>query len=421
MEEYKQTETKSSDEQFVESHVPESKEETPTIQETLRKLGVEFFSDTSIEPVVRIISERFGVADSSALERLKRGEEFEGSDFGSIVSDLYIADFSIGDIEEVLVAHQEGRLEQLLLDKIEQEKEYLARKLNNPEFIQGVKRSIESVKEFVDSIGLTSLIEERWPKVMYTGKFGRMLLRSKEMGFFAAHALAAGEYVHEDKTARLHLVSDMDIPAGKKVLETQIHEMLHGISKNEIHEEDVTRINQSGIGILRFNPESLSNSRNTFNNINEGITEYFARKFCDDAYSGEIREEHAYDFFAQNIGLIIQQISSRTAESVEDVEKKFFEAYIKGESEIVSSKIEGVLGKFGMSILNGMSKKVAEFLHAQVLASLGVESKDRITVDIDAIEAEGLDKDEFVAEYPFVRVIKYDFDPQTFEPIEVEV
>jgi hypothetical protein len=374
-------------------------------EEEMKKRGIELYGDTedAIKKAEHLIVGQFNLDKEDLVDKLE------------------MADFSEDEIEQFSRAAQAEGLEEFLSEKLKEEKEYLSKKLNNPEFIRGLDTSITALKDFVDSIGLTEVIEKRWPKVMYAGKIGRMIIRSNKIEVFDTHCLAGGEYAHEDTTSYMFLSSDVGIPAGKAVLETQIHETIHGISKNEISDENGLQINRSGFGELQFNPEEPLQSKDQMRSFNESVTEYFARKFCKNSFVSEPRTEHEYDPLVKNITSLIDRLGVHLGKDRTDMEKEIFSAYINGDTDSFIDLTRNVLGRFAPQILGRFFSSLDGFLPAYALHALGASQKEKVTLDFENVEKTGVNMQEFREEYPFVRLIKYDFDPVTFEPIEKEI
>jgi hypothetical protein len=237
---------------------PEDTEEVVNaIQEKANQPQIEVFEDMkSTEKVARVMRERIESSREqveAALKRLEQGQDFETSDYSTIIHELHLADFSPIEIRNIMQASAEGNLAEILSAMISEEKKRIEKRLDNQEFKEGLSSVYTNMTSLAESIGKTDTMQERWPKVVYAGKVGRMVMKTDEIDAFTTHCMAMGEYVAQKNEAHVFLASESDDPAGKAVLETQVHETVHAVSKNNLSNEGSVQVNESGFGRLEYN------------------------------------------------------------------------------------------------------------------------------------------------------------------------
>lgn len=395
------------------------------IPQAIKKRGINIFKQPddlpkTAELIQNQLLRNIG-GEKRALENLQNTNTLVGEDLSSTVSELQNADFTAPEISSLLQASESGKLNETLGTMIDDEAKYIQERLKNPEFLQELDQAKARIKLMCLKLGVSDLAEKRWPKIVYAGRSGRMVNRTKNLNQFDTRACAAGEYLTEDNTAFIYLTSGSKAPAGKEILKTQIHETLHGISPNKSEDYDGVNVNESGFGTIENNDKDPLASKYNLLNFNEGFTEYFARQFTKESFGGQPIGKHEYDDNVKAVASFIENLSKLEGKTQTEVEEILFKSYIEGSKEKFNEIVTSFLGKYGEIILDILPKGVDQLFNLQQQYKTTGAVGESFEISADDLKKRGVSISDFKKEYPFVKLVVEEMDFETFEMKKKEV
>ena len=321
--------------------------------------------------------------------------------------------FTHGEVSALIEATHQGALSEELLRGVTHEQENIGRMIN------ASREDIEKCDQALDAVFAGDGM--RHPTV-FMGPYQSLVHFSSingELSPSSSSMYAAGEDTVLLSVA-LNFGQEENRGLSPRELTTYVHEHTHrNASKQVTKGEDyvpfaeLTAVHiQSG-----FSSFGCEDPDPTYVYVNEGVTEYFARKAI--ALTGIVENETRYDEETVSIKVLMEFLAKESGTTFIDEEETMRGAYIHDdERESVKSRVEEVVGAIAFDICNALfiyPDMLQKFLELALQQKNGVHVGEELWISESAVKhrTPKLDPAALKRTYPFMRIGGQVFDEAT--------
>lgn len=323
--------------------------------------------------------------------------------------------FSESEIREILDSVREDGIEKLLLEKIKVEQEETAELMDKEN--ENIEKMENGIKSYFDNLGVV-YPNKKLAKIVAIGKYQGMVIFSSTSE--KAESLPAKGYMSPGLGA-IYAKFDLDKQGYEYQKDNFVHllthERFHSLSAeyipniNEVGEIESTPGFQLGFSKVLDGQEYAS-----YSNINEGVTEYFARQVSLE--NGFEYNSIMYQENVESTEIVLNYLSQYLGP--ENLNNFLLTQYTKTEGlNNLMSVIEDAVGPYGLPLCDmffSSPTMLKNFLHLVDERKSGRQSKS-LELNIETLQRikPPIDMDKFLESYPFVDLVTYIRDQDTLE------